>query len=185
MERSVVGGNVEISVVSGNAFTLGKDSIIYENTICHVHSNWLIDYNVAIASNCQIFSREPGCHGGLKVGANTRVGDFCIIDLSANVEIGKNVAIGPRTTIYTHDHDYSQSELVAPWKGDPVTKSVIIEDGCWIGSNVTILPGVTIGKNSIVATGAVVTKPVPAATLWAGVPAKQLKEFDQPANNGA
>lgn len=62
---------------------------------------------------------------------------------------------------------------------DLVLKSVRIKQGAWLGVNVTVLPGVTIGENAIVGAGAVVTKDVPANTVVAGVPAKILRTIQQ------
>ena len=59
------------------------------------------------------------------------------------------------------------------------SKPITIEDNCWIASNVTICGGVTIGKNSVVAAGAVVTKDMPANSIIAGVPAKVIREIDE------
>jgi acetyltransferase-like isoleucine patch superfamily enzyme len=55
-------------------------------------------------------------------------------------------------------------------------KQVILEEGCDIGVNATILPGVSIGKGAIIAAGAVVTKNVPAGEVWGGVPAKKIAD---------
>ena len=56
---------------------------------------------------------------------------------------------------------------------------VHIEENAWLGANATILPGVTVGKNAIVAAGAVVTKDVPANTIVAGIPARVIKHLDE------
>lgn len=94
--------------------------------------------------------------------------------------IGRKVIFGPKPTIITGDHridiigkhliDVTDSEK-APENDLPVT----IEDGCWIGANVTILKGVTIGRGCIVAAGAVVTKSCEPYSIIGGVPAKLIK----------
>ena len=58
-------------------------------------------------------------------------------------------------------------------------KPVLIDENAWLGANSTVLPGVTVGKNAVVAAGAVVTKDVPANTVVAGVPAKIIKEIGE------
>jgi acetyltransferase-like isoleucine patch superfamily enzyme len=55
---------------------------------------------------------------------------------------------------------------------------IVIEDNVWLGANVVVMPGVTIGKHSVVAAGSVVTKDVPPDTIVAGVPAKVVKKLD-------
>lgn len=98
----------------------------------------------------------------------------------AELRIGNNVIFGPRPTIITGDHridiigkyiiDVTNEEKL-PELDAPVT----IEDDCWIGANVTILKGVTIGRGSVVAAGAVVTKNIPPYGIAGGVPAKLIR----------
>ena len=98
----------------------------------------------------------------------------------APLTIGKKVIFGPKPTIITGDHridiqgkniiDITDDEKL-PENDQPVT----IEDGCWIGANVTILKGVTIGHGSVVAAGSVVTKSFPPYSIIGGVPAKLIK----------
>ena len=96
------------------------------------------------------------------------------------MSIGKKVIFGPKPTIITGDHridivgkyiaDITDNEKL-PNNDLPVT----IEDDCWIGANVTILKGVTIGRGCVIAAGAVVTKSFPPYSIIGGVPAKLLK----------
>ncbi len=98
--------------------------------------------------------------------------------------IGKKVIFGPKPTIITGDHriDVIGKHLIDVTVEEkyingvnPYDQPVIIEDGCWIGANVTILKGVTIGRGSIVAAGAVVTKSCEPYSIIGGIPAKLLK----------
>lgn len=98
----------------------------------------------------------------------------------AELTIGNHVIFGPRPTIITGDHrvdligkhiiDVTDEEKL-PEQDAPVT----IEDGCWIGANVTILKGVTIGRGSVVAAGAVVTQSCEPYSIIGGVPAKLIR----------
>ena len=63
-------------------------------------------------------------------------------------------------------------------RGDNIPAPIHVGENVWIGSHATILPGVTIGENAIVAAGAVVTKDVPADTVVAGVPARPIRKLD-------
>lgn len=114
-------------------------------------------------------------------GKNIHVGDeflanynLTILDI-APVHIGDRVMIGPNTSIITVNHPISlkgRRQHLA--QGTPVT----IGDDVWIGANCTILPGITIGNNVVVAAGAVVTKDVPDNCVVGGVPAKVIKEIE-------
>lgn len=86
--------------------------------------------------------------------------------------IGNNVAIGPRCTLVVVSHpNYSQIRALIKEK----KAEIIIEDNVWIGAGAIILPEVTIGANSIIAAGAVVTKSVAPNSIIGGIPAKHLK----------
>ena len=88
------------------------------------------------------------------------------------ITIEDNVQIGPNVTIVTDNHDFQNRYVL---KCSPVR----ICKNAWIGANVTILPGVTVGENAVIAAGAVITKDVPANTIVGGNPAKVLKVLDE------
>ena len=164
----LIGNNA--SLIIGNDFKLGQNARLYVGSI------WQFGNNVKIETNCSIFSRESGFFGKLIIGDNSAVGDFTIIDLSDDCIIGRDVAIGPNCTFYTHDHKYNNIDLPA-WKGGIISKPIYIDDGVWIGSGVTLLPGVKIGKRAVIAAGSVVTKDVQSNAVYAGIPAKLIKQI--------
>jgi acetyltransferase-like isoleucine patch superfamily enzyme len=96
----------------------------------------------------------------------------------ASLTIGNKVIFGPAPTIITGDH---RIDVVGKYIIDSCEKStnndipVIIEDDVWFGANITVLKGVTIGRGSVVAAGAVVNKSCPPYSIIGGVPAKILK----------
>jgi acetyltransferase-like isoleucine patch superfamily enzyme len=175
-EKAYIEANSNILVSDNSNFVVGQGFKLGYASRLYVNKDSTIGDNVSIATHTAIFSREPDLYGKLSIGDNTNIGDNIIIDLGDDVIIGHNVALGPNCTIYTHDHIYTDKTLPA-WKGGVVSKPISIEDGAWIGSNVTILPGVTIGKRAIVAAGSVVTKNVEPETIFGGVPAKKLKNI--------
>lgn len=99
-----------------------------------------------------------------------------ILDIN-RVTIGDRVLLGPNVHIYTVNHPLSPEERAVPQGCPELGKPVVIEDDCWIGGNVTILPGVTIKRGSTVAAGAVVTRDVPERSLAAGNPAKVVRKI--------
>ncbi|NDR54776.1 sugar O-acetyltransferase [Actinomyces sp. 565] len=121
---------------------------------------------------------EPPLH--VAYGIHTRVGSpvyanagLQIIDDSP-VTIGNRVMFGPRVMIATAGHPIHPQ---ARDHGQQFSAPVVIEDDVWIGGNVTILPGVTIGRGSVVAAGAVVNANVPPMVVAGGVPARVLREI--------
>ncbi|CAM3661390.1 sugar O-acetyltransferase [Aeromicrobium ponti] len=113
------------------------------------------------------------------LGYNIHVGDHfyagynCTILDMTEVRIGNNCMIGPNVGLYTAGHSIEPKGRNKSGYAVPI----IIGDDVWIGGSSVILPGITIGDNSIVAAGSVVTKDVPANTIVAGNPAKILKSI--------
>ena len=116
----------------------------------------------------------------LSIGDNTILSKGAVLYCTdATITIGKKVLLAPNLTIITGDH---RIDVMGNYIVDNVDKlpendqPVIIEDDVWCGANVTILKGVTIGRGSVIAAGAVVTKPIPPYSIAGGVPAKVLKK---------
>jgi maltose O-acetyltransferase len=107
---------------------------------------------------------------GENFSANYRV---TILDI-ARVDIGDNVMIGPNVTIATVGHPLDPE---GRRRHLAFAKPIKIGNDVWIGANVVILPGVTIGDNVVIGAGAVVTKDLPGGTVCAGVPAKVIKNI--------
>ena len=123
---------------------------------------------------------------GLKLGDNSNIGPYSWIGCSGYIEIGARVLMGPRVNLLGENHDFDDSEM--PIKSQSVTReSILIEDDCWLGAGSSVLAGVTVGHDSIVAAGAVVTTDVPPYSIVGGVPARVLnmRARDKPASTRA
>jgi len=118
-------------------------------------------------------------HLGIKIGKDKYIGtDLEIIDYSALnlIVIGDRVTISSRVTlVVSSGPNNSKLKNIYPRK----IGKIVIEDDAWVGTGVTILPGITVGKMSIIGAGAVVTKDVPPFTIVAGVPAKIIKRIGE------
>jgi acetyltransferase-like isoleucine patch superfamily enzyme len=108
----------------------------------------------------------------IQLGKNIFINHGCsFLDLGG-ITIEDDVLIGPKVNLITENHP------IDPRKRKNLDlKSIVIKKNVWIGANATILPGVTIGENSIVAAGAVVNKDVPSNVIVGGVPAKIIKSI--------
>lgn len=113
-------------------------------------------------------------------GKTISIGDNCFINMgvtmldNAPILIGNHVLIGPASQFYTASHPLDYQGRRA-WEFS--CKPIVVEDDVWIGGNVVICQGVTIGARSVVAAGAVVTKDVPADSLVGGNPAKVIRSL--------
>jgi maltose O-acetyltransferase len=113
----------------------------------------------------------------LSVGQGCHLTGPLHIDLTAPVRIGDRVYMGYEVMLITADHELGPSEQRC---GRRVYRAICIEDGVWIGSRVVILPGVRLGTGSVVAAGAVVTRDVPPDTMVGGVPARLIRDLEDP-----
>lgn len=108
----------------------------------------------------------------IRLGKNVFINHACsFLDLGG-IFIEDNVLIGPKVSIITESHpvDPEHRQMLE-------LKSVFIKQNAWIGASATILPGITIGANAVVAAGAVVSQDVPANTVVAGIPAKVIRKI--------
>jgi len=114
-----------------------------------------------------------GSGRGVRVGNRSAIGLDCLV--IGPLTIGDDVMMGPRCCILGSNHRTDSLTVPMTQQGFLVDAPVSIEDDVWIGANVTILPGRTIGQGSIVGAGAVVTKDVPAYSVVGGNPARIIK----------
>lgn len=109
----------------------------------------------------------------LKIGAGTIIGDNALLAAQRGLTIGENVNLSSNVSIYSGEHDHRDPYFRStPDKTRPIT----IGNRVWIGSNVIILTGVTIGDGAVCCAGCVVTKDVEPYTVVAGIPAKKVNE---------
>ncbi len=106
---------------------------------------------------------------------NAYINHNCVILDCAKVTIGANVMIGPNCGIYTAQHPIEAKPRISALES---AKPIFIEDNVWLGGNVTILPGVRIGKNSVIGAGAVVNRNIPPNSLAVGNPCKVIREIN-------
>jgi len=105
----------------------------------------------------------------LTIAEGATIGPGVILGLDATISIGRNVSIGPQAVLYTATHALGfGSQRMRP---EVAPRPILVEDGVWIGMHCLIMPGVVLGRGSVVSAGAVVTQDVPPNTLVAGNPA--------------
>lgn len=109
----------------------------------------------------------------IEIGDNSGIGiNACI---PSNTKIGNDVMMGPNCYILPHNHRFDRTDIPMWRQGNTEKKQTVIEDDCWIGRDVTMTPGRTIRKGSIIAACAVLTKDFPEYSIVGGNPAKLIK----------
>lgn len=111
----------------------------------------------------------------IECGENVFFNVNCVVLDSTKVKIGSNVLFGPSVHIYTATHPLNKIERRNFESAKPVT----IGDDCWIGGQVVICPGITIGSGSVIGAGSVVTKDIPENSLAVGNPAKVIRKLNE------
>lgn len=113
------------------------------------------------------------CGKNITLGKRVFINAGCRFQDQGGITIGDDVLVGHNAVLATLNHGFAPEE-----RSDLHPAPIVIGNRVWLGANVTIMPGVTIGENAIVAAGAVVTKDVSANTVVGGVPAKVLRTID-------
>ena len=109
------------------------------------------------------------------------IGDGCYFNMGATliddwkITIGNHVMFGPNVTVCTTGHAISPKHRGDGMYSFPIT----IKDGVWLGANVVVMPGVTIGENSVIGAGSVVTKDIPDNVVAFGVPCKVYRKINE------
>lgn len=110
------------------------------------------------------------------IGSNVSIHSMCYIDGTGGLTIGDEVSIAHASTIMTTSHTYNDATI--PIKYNNATETpVILDNDIWVGAGCRILGGVTIGKRSIIAAGAVINKTVEPNSIVGGVPGKKIKKI--------
>lgn len=150
-----LGKNVKVGEL-----TVVKDAEIGDNTVIWHHCNL---FKCKVGSNCTIGSY-------VEIGPNAKIGSRCKIEafafICSGVTIEDEVFVGPHVT-FTND---KYPKAVGEWTVVPV----VVKKGASIGANTTVICGVTIGENSLIAAGSIITKDVPPNSVVAGNPARPM-----------
>ena len=128
----------------------------------------------AVLHDVRFFNAYRRGLAGLSIGRECFLGDECLLDLAESITLEDQVTLAERVVVLTHlNVGYADHPLQAHFPA--MAAPVLFETGCFVGTNVTILAGVTVGARAFVAAGSVVTADVPPKTLVAGVPARPVR----------
>ena len=148
----------------------GRGSVIYSSV--RMDTPPYRRFSIGRRSVVESFSCINNAVGDVVIGDHTRIGLHSTV--IGPVTIGSHVNLAQGITISALNHNFANPSLPIDAQGVS-TSQIVIEDDVWIGANAVVLPGVRIGRHSVVAAGAVVTRDVPSGSLVAGVPATVRK----------
>lgn len=173
---------------------VGRGVIFGRNVVLRYPHKIFLGNNVVIDDNCLIDAKGRDNHGivigdNVFVGRNTILlctdGDIYIEDnvsigfnsevMSANyVKLGKNVLISSYCFLNAATHDFERTDIAVSEQAS-IARKIVLEENVWLAAHVTILDGITIGKDTIVGAGAVVNKDLPPLSIAVGMPAKVIR----------
>ncbi len=163
----------------------GFGSLGYGND-CHIQGNQYISIGnhswIGHSSSiCVLESKVGGVHQNLpqlSIGDNVKVTSNLKVTCAENIVIEDNVLIAPYVFITDLNHGMDPT-VEEGYSNQPlITKKVFIGNGVWLGQQVCVLPGVSIGEHAIIGAGSVVTHNIPPYTIAAGCPAKPIKKWN-------
>lgn len=143
---------------TNNFFRMGKD--------CDFVSSQ--NGKITLGSKVEFSKRNTigAVEGNIHIGSNIFFNENCIIVARDRIEIGDNCIFGPGVTIYDHDHVFDCDGIKEDYKTGPV----IIDCGCWIGANVTILRNTHIGEGCVIGAGTIIKGEIPSHSRVTGSP---------------
>lgn len=111
---------------------------------------------------------------GVRIGDRSSMDAFCFVGAAGGVEIGSDVIMGQHVSFHAEEHVIDRVDL--PIKSQGTTRrGITIEDGCWIGANVTFLDGSRVGRGCVIGAGSVVRGAIPDYSIAVGVPARVVR----------
>ncbi len=174
----LVGKEVQIS--HGKHIRCGKSVKFEDYSEIHGLCSEGLNFGDYVTISRGVMIRPSSYYGGdygigLTMGEHSSIGPYGYVGCSGRITIGKNVMFGPKCSLFAENHVFSDTQSSIKSQGVQ-QKGIIVEDDCWIGSNVTILDGVTIGKGSVIGAGTLVTKDIPAGSVVTDKRNKNIRE---------
>jgi acetyltransferase-like isoleucine patch superfamily enzyme len=149
-----------------NLGSVGRGVVLQRGVAIRNPAGIALADGVHIGRDCVLVAELPD--GELRIGADTWIGRRCELDFTGSISIGAHCTFSDDVHVYSHDHGHDP-------RAEPLRRKLAIGDGVWIGAGARILQNSgTIGDGAIIASGAVVTKPVAAGAVVGGNPASEI-----------
>ena len=134
--------------------------------------------HVFVGPGCWLQALDGGSGVAITIGDGTNFAGDCVVSAASSISIGQAVLFA--RGIYVADHSHAFGDPTTPIIDQGIDKvaPVVIEDGAWLGENVVVCPGVTIGRGAVVGANSVVLEDVPARSVAVGAPATVVRRLD-------
>jgi len=136
-----------------------------------------IGSRVYLGPGCWLLTHEPG--GTLRIGDGTSIAGHCVLSAAASVEIGRKVLFARNVYVADHRHGFGDEHEAILDQPIEDLRPVVVEDGAWLGQNVVLLPGVTVGRGAVVGANSVIREDVPPRSVVAGSPGRVVRRLDE------
>ena len=160
-----------------NAALMAPQGVVYNERFLSIGDETLIGPNVCLTAGISA-EQEMFLTPTVTIGRKCIIGRGSHIIGHWSIELGDEIQTGPYVYITDQNHSYEDPNAPVGWQ-TPVEAAVKIGSGSWIGTNAVILPGTTLGRNTVVAAGAVVRGEFPDHVVLGGVPAKILRHYSE------
>ena len=111
----------------------------------------------------------------ITIGEHVGISEYTLLDGDGGITIGDYVRIASHVSVIAFGHNFQDPHTPIKLQGK-VSRGIVIEEDCWLGTGVRVLDGVTIGKGSVIGAGSVVTESIPPMSVAVGVPARVIKQ---------
>jgi acetyltransferase-like isoleucine patch superfamily enzyme len=146
-----------------------------------IHVTW--PHQVSLGRSCTIehgvYFKYDGIWAPgptLVIGDHVFLGAGCEFNFRRGITIGSHCLIASGCRFIDHDHGHTRRDIPMRTQSDGSEAAIVLGEDVWLGANVVVLKGVTIGRGAIIAAGAVVRQAIPAHEIWGGVPAKKITD---------
>jgi acetyltransferase-like isoleucine patch superfamily enzyme len=182
-DRPFISPHATLSGAPGQ-IEIGSNCFIDDEVLLFAHPDGgriVIGPRSSLLRGCHL---EVGAGGSVVIGSDTHIQAGCHIKgFLGSTRIGDRVQVAPNCAFSPYQHGVD--DLTTPIKDQPITTKgdIIVEDDAWLGLNVVVMDGVTIGQGAVIGAGAVVTRPIPPLSIAIGTPARVVRQRGQPASH--
>jgi acetyltransferase-like isoleucine patch superfamily enzyme len=169
------------SLLAGGAFAaFGRRTVVSLPIRLGGERRIAVGERVYVGADCWLQALADGSNQSvaISIGNGVSIAGACVISAVRRIVIEEDVLIARNVYISDHSHRYTQTELPVLAQGVDKIAPVVIRRGAWLGQNVVVCPGVTIGRGAVVGANSVVNRSIPDFTVAAGVPARVIRTID-------